>query len=77
MQIMNVTDDEVNPVDTMRSPARHGARWRRWLRFPRTWKEVRSLGWKAIVGFLLFYLIRDAILYLLLPYLIVKGIISL
>jgi hypothetical protein len=49
---------------------------RRWWKFPRTWKEVRALGWKAILGFVLFYLIRDSILYLLLPYLAYKGIIG-
>lgn len=54
------------------SPKRKG-----WLRFPKSWKEVKQLGWKFIVGFILFYLIRDTILYILLPYLIYKGIISL
>lgn len=47
------------------------------LRFPRSWAEVKKLGWKFILAFLLFYLIRDTILYILLPYLIYKGIISL
>ena len=50
--------------------------WRRYMRFPRSWKEVKALGWKAVVAFILFYLIRDTLLYILLPYLIVKGIIS-
>ncbi len=47
------------------------------FRFPRTWAEVRKLGWKFILGFILFYLIRDTILYLLIPYLVYRGIISL
>ena len=32
-------------------------------------------GWKVITYFVLFYLIRDTILYIIIPYLIVKGII--
>ena len=55
---------------------RRGWRLRSRLRFPKTWREVRALGWKAIAAFILFYLIRDTILYILLPYLIVKGVIS-
>lgn len=51
--------------------------WRKYFRFPRTWKEVRQMGWKFVLAFILFYLVRDGILYILLPYLIVKGVISL
>jgi hypothetical protein len=47
---------------------------RRFLKFPKSWKEVKRLGWKFVVAFILFYLIRDSILYLLIPYLIAKGI---
>lgn len=47
------------------------------LKFPRSWQEVKQLGWKFIVGFILFYLVRDLILYVLIPYLIIKGVISL
>lgn len=50
---------------------------RSWHRFPRSWSEVKSLGWKFVFGFILFYLIRDSILYILLPYLLFNGIISL
>ena len=32
-------------------------------------------GWRVITYFVLFYLIRDTILYIIVPYLIVKGII--
>ena len=49
---------------------------RSWLKFPHSWADVRKLGWKFIVGFILFYLIRDGILYILLPYLAYKGIIG-
>ena len=35
------------------------------------------MGWKVILAFILFYLIRDTVLYLILPYLIYKGVISL
>ena len=54
-----------------------GRKRRGFLKFPRTWKEVRGLGWKFIVAFILFYLIRDLVLYVLVPYLIYKGVISL
>ncbi len=49
---------------------------RRFLKFPRSWKEVRAMGWKAIALFIIFYLIRDTILYILIPYLIYEGIIG-
>jgi hypothetical protein len=32
-------------------------------------------GWRVITYFVLFYFIRDTILYIIVPYLIVKGII--
>lgn len=51
-------------------------RLRRFLKFPRSWKEVKALGWKFVLGFILFYLIRDTILYILIPWLIYKGIIG-
>ena len=46
-------------------------------RFPRSWADVKRLGWKFILAFILFYLIRDTILYIIIPYLVYKGIISL
>ncbi len=36
---------------------------------------IKEGGWKLLVFFFLYYLIRDSILYILIPYLIVKGII--
>ena len=36
---------------------------------------LKEGGWKVITYFVLFYLIRDTILYIIVPYLIVKGII--
>jgi len=36
---------------------------------------LREGGWKVLFYFFMFYLIRDSILYILIPYLIVKGII--
>lgn len=48
-------------------------RGRGWLRFPRTWAEVRRLGWRAVLAFVLFYLVRDLVLYVLIPYLIYRG----
>lgn len=56
------------------APRARPARLRRWLRFPRTWAEVRRLGWRAIAGFILFYLVRDLVLYVLIPYLIYRGV---
>jgi hypothetical protein len=48
----------------------------RWLRFPRTWSEVRRLGWRMILAFILFYLVRDTLLYIVLPYLIYRGVVG-
>lgn len=49
---------------------------RRYWKFPKSWKEVKALGWKFVLAFVLFYLIRDSILYILIPYLIYKGVIN-
>lgn len=51
-------------------------RLRKFGRFPRTWSEVKKLGWKFILAFILFYLVRDTILYIIIPYLIYKGVLS-
>lgn len=48
----------------------------RWLRFPQTWTEVRRLGWRMILAFILFYLVRDTLLYVVLPYLIYRGVVG-
>ncbi len=37
---------------------------------------LKRKGWKVIAAFVTYYLIRDSILYLLIPYLVVKGIIT-
>ena len=34
---------------------------------------LRKGGWKIVFYFFMFYLIRDSILYILIPYLVVKG----
>lgn len=39
-------------------------------------KFVMDMGWKVALGIFLYYLIRDSILYILIPYLIAKGILS-
>jgi len=49
---------------------------RRWWRFPRSWAEVRRLGWRAVVAFIVFYLVRDLLLYILLPYLVYREVIA-
>ena len=36
---------------------------------------LKKGGWRMLMYFFLFYLIRDTILYIIIPYLIVKGII--
>ncbi len=48
----------------------------RFLKFPKSWKEVKALGWKFILAFVLFYLVRDLLLYVLLPYLAYRGFVS-
>lgn len=46
------------------------------------WKDsgtrglLRRYGWKLLVAVFLFYLIRDSILYILIPYLIYAGLIA-
>lgn len=37
---------------------------------------MKEKGWKVLIAFFLFYLIRDSILYILIPYLIYKGYVS-
>lgn len=72
---MTALPQENDQNDTTAEPTGKKKR-RTFFRFPKSWQEVRKLGWKFIVAFILFYLIRDAILYLLIPYLIYKGVIS-
>jgi len=55
---------------------RPAGRFRRWWRFPRSWAEVRRLGWRAVAAFIVFYLVRDLILYVLLPYLIYREVVA-
>jgi len=55
---------------------RRVGRFRRWWRFPRSWGEVRRLGWRAVAAFILFYLVRDLLLYVLLPYLIYREVVA-
>lgn len=37
---------------------------------------IREKGWTVVLAFFIFYLIRDSILYLIIPYLMMKDIIS-
>jgi hypothetical protein len=37
---------------------------------------IRQKGWKIVAIFFLYYLIRDSILYIILPYLIINNIIQ-
>lgn len=34
---------------------------------------IKKGGWRLLIGIILFYLIRDSILYILIPYLALKG----
>lgn len=74
MENSSPTTPELTITDHATPLPRSG--WRRYLRFPKSWKEVKSLGWKFVLAFILFYLIRDSILYLLIPYLVYRGILS-
>ncbi|MFQ5771234.1 MAG: hypothetical protein ACE5HX_11900 [bacterium] len=40
------------------------------------WGLVKQKGWKIVVAIILFYLIRDTFLYLLLPYLVARGLLG-
>ncbi|MDF1544882.1 MAG: hypothetical protein P1R58_07240 [bacterium] len=68
---MKGKSDELQPDDGKRP-----FRFRKYLKFPRSFAEVKQMGWKFILLFILFYLIRDSILYLLIPYLIYKGVVA-
>jgi hypothetical protein len=35
---------------------------------------VKKYGWKLVLAVFMYYLIRDSILYILIPYLIAKGL---
>ncbi len=37
---------------------------------------LKKKGWVAFAAFFMYYLIRDSILYILIPYLVIKGIIT-
>jgi hypothetical protein len=36
---------------------------------------IKQKGWKFLIAFILFYLIRDVTLYIIIPYLIINNII--
>ena len=37
---------------------------------------IKQKGWKFLIAFILFYLIRDTILYIIIPYLIINNVVS-
>lgn len=37
---------------------------------------IKNYGWKIVVAVFFYYLIRDSILYILIPYLIAKGVLG-
>ena len=37
---------------------------------------LRAVGWPAAIGLFMFFLIKGVVLYILLPYLIAKGLLS-
>jgi hypothetical protein len=67
--------DQQTPSATPEAPKKKSL-FGKWLHFPKSWKEVKQLGWKFILGFIVFYLIRDLILYVLIPYLVYEGFVS-
>lgn len=44
------------------------------FRFPHSWREVKQMGWKMVAAFVLFYLIRDTLMYIVVPYVLVRHI---
>jgi len=52
---------------------------REWIRLIKTegFKEfIKRKGWKIVAAIFVFYLIRDSILYIILPYLIINNIVQ-
>ena len=37
---------------------------------------IKQKGWKFLIAFILFYLIRDVTLYIIIPYLIINNVVS-
>ena len=37
---------------------------------------IKKKGWKFLIAFILFYLIRDVTLYIIIPYLIVDNVVG-
>ena len=37
---------------------------------------LKEGGWRIVVYFFLFYLVRDSILYIIIPYLLYKGVVN-
>jgi len=35
---------------------------------------LKSLGWKTLIAIFVFYLVRDVIIYILIPYFMAKGL---
>lgn len=50
--------------------------WKKQLREKGFRVFVRDMGWKVIVAFILFYFVRDVLLYIIIPYLIARGVLS-
>jgi hypothetical protein len=50
--------------------------WRALLKEKGVKGFVKEKGWKIIVLFFLYYLIRDSILYIIIPYLVINNIIE-
>ena len=52
------------------------------IKYTKIYKEdgfkgvLKEGGWRMITYFVLFYLIRDTILYIIIPYLIVRGFLN-
>lgn len=46
------------------------------FRIPRSWADVKALGPKYVIGYVIFSILRKAVMYILIPYLIYKGVIG-
>lgn len=46
------------------------------FRIPRSWDDLKALGPKYVIGYVIFSLLRKAVMYILIPYLIYKGVIG-
>ena len=64
-----MTDNTGKPTET--TPKKKSV-----FRIPRSWAELKALGPKYVIGYVIFSILRKAVMYILIPYLIYKGVIG-